>query len=159
MLRQDPDRIRASQKARGESESLVDDLVTADEDRRAAIAQYEGLRAEQKVLGKRVSRAQGEEKSELLARTKELSVAVKDADAAQGKAGADFDAMFLQVANIVEDAAPVGGEDDFVVIETHGAPRDFAAEGFEPRDHLEIGELLAAIDTERGAKVSGSRFY
>jgi len=159
ILRRDPDRVRASQRARGESESLVDDLVTADAARRDAIAEYEELRAEQKGLGKQVARAQGEEREQLIRRTKELADLVKKADAAQREIGLAFDEMLRQVGNLVFPDVPPGGEDDYVVLETHGTPRDFAAEGFEPKDHLELGTLLRAIDVERGAKVSGSRFY
>jgi seryl-tRNA synthetase len=159
VLRVDRDRVRASQRARGESESLVDDLIKADEARRNAIAQFEELRAEQKVLGKRVAQARGEERTELLSRTKELADMVKKAEAAQNEIGSAFDHMLRQVGNLVFDDVPVGGEDDYVVLETLGTPRDFAAEGFRPKDHLELGQLLGAIDVERGAKVSGSRFY
>ncbi len=159
VLRQDPDRVRASQQARGESVSLVDDLLAADAARRTAIATFEELRAEQKGLGKQVAKTQGEERAALLARTKELSDLVKKAEAAQSEIGVGFDAMIKQVGNLVFDDVPPGGEDDYVVLETLGTPRDFAAEGFTPRDHLELGQLLGAIDVERGAKVSGSRFY
>jgi seryl-tRNA synthetase len=159
VLRVDPDRVRASQRARGESESLVDDLIKADEARRNAIAQFEELRAEQKALGKRVAQASGADRTELLSRTKELADMVKKAEAAQNEIGSAFDHMLRQVGNLVFDDVPVGGEDDYVVLETLGAPRDFAAEGFRPKDHLELGQLLGAIDVERGAKVSGSRFY
>jgi seryl-tRNA synthetase len=159
VLRLDPDRLRASQHARGESESLVDDLVTADEARRNAIAQYEELRAEQKALGKRVAQANGQERAVLLSRTKELADMVKKAEAAQNEITIAFDQMLRQVGNVVFEDVPPGGEDDYVVLETVGTPRDFAAEGFQPKDHLELGQLLGAIDVERGAKVSGSRFY
>jgi seryl-tRNA synthetase len=159
VLRLDPDRVRASQRARGESESLVDDLVTADEARRNAIAQYEELRAEQKALGKRVAQANGEDRAVLLSRTKELADMVKNAEAAQNEVTIAFDQMLRHVGNVVFDDVPPGGEDDYVVLETVGKPRDFAAEGFRPKDHLELGQLLGAIDVERGAKVSGSRFY
>ena len=159
LLRQDPDRIRASQRARGESESLVDDLVAADDARRAAIAEFEALRAEQKDLGKQIARAAGEERAALLRRTKELADLVRKAEAASGELGATFDASFRQIGNLVAPEVPPGGEDDYVVLETHGSRRDFVAEGFAPRDHLELGQLLGAIDVERGAKVSGSRFY
>ena len=159
VLRLDPDRLRASQRARGESESLVDDLVTADEARRNAIAQYEELRAGQKALGKRVAQANGEERAVLLGRTKELADMVKKAEAAQNEITIAFDQMLRQVGNVVFEDVPPGGEDDYVVLETVGRPRDFAAEGFQPKDHLELGQLLGAIDVERGAKVSGSRFY
>ncbi|MFL6027723.1 MAG: serine--tRNA ligase [Friedmanniella sp.] len=159
VLRSDPDRVRASQRARGESEALVDEVLAADEARRAAITRYEELRAEQKDLGKQVAKAQGDERAALLARTRELADDVKKAEAAQTQLGADFDALLKQVGNLVFPDVPPGGEDDYVVLETHGKPRDFAAEGFRPRDHLELGQLLGAIDVERGAKVSGSRFY
>ena len=159
ILRTDPARVRASQAARGESVSLVDDLLTADTARRGAIANYEELRGAQKSLGKQLSRAQGDERAELLARTKELADLVKKADAQQSEIGAAFDAQLRRVGNLIFEDVPPGGEDDYVVLETNGTPRDFAGEGFPPRDHLELGQLLAAIDVERGAKVSGSRFY
>jgi seryl-tRNA synthetase len=159
VLRQDPDRVRASQRARGASESVVDELLTTDDARRATIAEFEELRAEQKELGKQIPRATGEQRSALLTRTKELADLVKKAEAAQHEAAAAFDLRIRQIGNLVAEDVPVGGEDDYVVLETRGERRDFAAEGFTPRDHLELGELLGAIDTERGAKVSGSRFY
>ena len=159
VLRSDPDRVRASQRARGESEALVDELLAADEARRGAISRFEELRAEQKGLGKQVAKASGDERAALLGRTRELADEVKRADATSGAAVASFDALLDQVGNLVFPDVPPGGEDDYVVVETHGSPRDFAAEGFTPRDHLELGQLLGAIDVERGAKVSGSRFY
>ena len=159
LLRTDPDRLRRAQEARGESPELIDQLLSADEARRASIAAYERLRAEQKELGALIPKATGDEKIQLLARTKELSAQVKDAQARSDEAGAAFDALMLTLPNPVFEDVPRGGEDDFVVVEQVGSPRDFAAEGFAPRDHLELGQLLGAIDMERGAKVSGARFY
>ena len=159
LLRTDPDRVRRAQAARGEPVDLVEDLIAADEARRTSIVTFESLRAEQKTLGKQVARAKGEEKAALLVHTRELAGQVKAAEAAAAEAGARFDELMALLPNLVFDDVPRGGEDDFVVLETIGTPRDFAAEGFTPRDHLEIGELLGAIDMERGAKVSGSRFY
>ena len=159
LLRTEPDRLRAAQEARGESVALVDELIAADEARRSSIAAFESLRAEQKSLGKDVARAKGDEKAALITRTRELAAQVKAADAAATEAGARFDELMLALPNPVFDDVPRGGEDDFVVVSTHGTPRDFEAEGFTPRDHLELGELLGAIDIPRGAKVSGARFY
>jgi len=159
LVREQPDLIRASQRARGIAESTVDAVVAADERRRATIARYDGLRNEQKSLGKEVAKASGEERAALLARTKELSSAVKAAEVEQVTAADQARELLLAVPNIVADGVPPGGEDDYVVLEHVGTPRDFAAEGFTPLDHLELGVLHKAIDTERGAKVSGSRFY
>ena len=159
VLRTDPDRVRRSQQARGESVALVDELLAADQNRRQAIASFESRRAEQNQLGKLIPRATADEKPGLLARTKQLAAEVKQAQAASDESAVRFDELMRQLPNLVHDGVPMGGEHDFVVVETIGTPRDFAAEGFAPRDHLELGELLGAIDMERGAKVSGSRFY
>ncbi|MEU5424293.1 serine--tRNA ligase [Streptomyces olivoreticuli] len=159
LLREDPDRVRASQRARGEDVDVVDALLSADERRRSSGVRFDELRSEQKSLGKLIPKASGDEKTELLKKAGELSAAVKAADAEQDEAAAEAQRLLLQIGNIVHPDVPRGGEDDFVVLETVGTPRDFAAEGFEPKDHLELGQSLGAIDVERGAKVSGSRFY
>ncbi|MCW2825553.1 MAG: serine--tRNA ligase, partial [Aeromicrobium sp.] len=159
ILRDDPDSVRAAQQRRGLPTELVDELISADEQRRSSIAAFEAVRGEQKNLGKLIPKAQGEEKQQLLARTKELSGQVKQAEAALTAAGETFETLMKTLPNLASPEAPQGGEEDFVVLDTVGTPRDFAAEGFEPRDHLELGQLLGAIDTERGAKVSGARFY
>ncbi|MBO3745972.1 serine--tRNA ligase [Streptosporangiaceae bacterium NEAU-GS5] len=155
-LREDPDRLRASQRARGEDESIVDTLLSLDERRRSALGAFESMRAEQKNVGKSVSRASGDERQALLDRAKELAAQVKAAEAEAAALGAELDELVMTVPNIVEEGTPPGGEDDYVVLETIGSPREFE---FAPRDHVELGELLGAIDIERGAKVSGARFY
>jgi seryl-tRNA synthetase len=159
ILRDDPDRVRAAQAKRGLSADIVDVALAADKARRGAIVEFEAKRGEQKTLGKQVAQAQGDEKQELLTRTKALAAEVKSLEAVQTQADEAWNAALLSLPNLAADEAPAGGEDDFVVLETVGTPRDFAAEGFEPRDHIELGRILGAIDIERGAKVSGSRFY
>ncbi|CAM5639009.1 serine--tRNA ligase [Streptomyces californicus] len=159
LLREDPDRVRASQRARGEDVDLVDALLSADELRRSSGVRFDELRNEQKSLGKLIPKATPEERTELLKKAEQLKADVKAADAAQDEADAEAKRLLLQLGNVVHEDVPVGGEEDFVVLETHGTIRDFGAEGFEPKDHLELGEALGAIDMERGAKVSGSRFY
>ncbi len=159
LVREQPDLVRSSQRARGEDESIVDALVSADERRRAAGARFDTTRAEQKDVGRQVAQAAGADKDALLARGRELSVAVKAAEVERDEAATEADRLLLALSNVVEPDAPVGSEADFRVVEHVGRPRDFAAEGFEPRDHVELGQLLGAIDVERGAKVSGSRFY
>jgi seryl-tRNA synthetase len=159
LLRDDPDRVRASQRARGEDPRLVDALLAADEQRRTSLTRFQSLRAEQKAFGKQVASASGDERAALVEKAQALAAEVKAAEAEVNDAQAALARLQLEISNVIEDGVPAGGEDDYVVLEHVGHPRDFAAEGFEPLDHVELGRLLRAIDVERGAKVSGSRFY
>ncbi len=158
-LRENPDVVRASQKGRGENVELVDQIITIDEIKRAALSEFETLRQEQNVLSKSVGSAKGDEKAALLANAKELADKVKAADTKRSEIEEKAKALLLQLSNLLDTEAPIGGEEDFVTIEHVGTPRDFAKDGFEPKDHVELGKLLGAIDTERGAKVAGSRSY
>ena len=156
LLRSSPEIVRASVRDRGEDVNVVDEVVTLDEQRRQAGTAFDDLRAQQKTIGRDVAKAQGDEKTALLTQAKTLADQVKSAQDSRDEIAASFNEKVLGISNIVDDAAPRGGEDDFVVLEEIGTPRTF---DFAPRDHLEIGELLGAIDVERAAKVSGSRFY
>ena len=156
LLREDPDRVRASQRARGENDGVVDEILAADERRRSSLTEFERLRAEQKSMGKQVAQAAGEAKQALLAQTKEIAARVKSLQAAADEAEELLDTLVRRIGNVIEPGVPVGGEDDYVVLETVGEPRAF---DFEPKDHLALGEALDAIDMERGARVGGSRFY
>ena len=162
ILRDTPDVVRASQRLRGDDVSLVDEVLSLDARRRAALTDFERLRAEQKALGKQVAQAQGPEKAELLARAKGLAEQVKALQADADAAAEELDQVASRIGNVVVDGVPGGGEDDYVVLREVGTARDLQAEygpDFAVKDHLELGELLGAIDTERGAKVSGARFY
>ena len=158
-LRENPDLIRNSQKSRGEDVSLVDQLIEADDARRLAVNEFEAVRAEQNALSKSVGSAKGDEKTKLLENAKELAGQVKAADAKRAELEEKAKSILLQISNIIDPETPVGGEEDFKVLEHVGTPRDFTKDGFEPKDHVELGKILKAIDTERGAKVAGSRSY
>ncbi|NLG54856.1 MAG: serine--tRNA ligase [Rhodococcus sp.] len=155
-LREDPEAVRASQRTRGEDPALVDALLDADAARRAAVLAGDNLRAEQKAFGKKVGQASPEDRPALLEGSKELAAKVKEAEAAQAAAQAELDAAHRAISNLVQDGAPAGGEDDFITLETIGEIPQF---DFTPKDHLELGESLGLLDMERGAKVSGARFY
>ena len=156
LLRDNPDLIRESQRARGANVELVDHAIAADQKRRSAIVEFERVRAEQNALSKSIGGAKGDEKSALLEKAKDLAASVKEADALRAQAEAEADKILADLANIADTRAPIGGEEDFVVLEEIGRPTTF---DFTPKDHVELGKILGAIDTERGAKVSGSRFY
>ncbi|GAA2075116.1 serine--tRNA ligase [Pseudolysinimonas kribbensis] len=155
LIRESPDAVKASQRLRGESERLVDDAVAADAERRAAIASFEADRAEQNAFGKVVAKAPKDEKAALVAQAQGLAARVKAGQQRVSDAEAQFARVAGAIGNIVLEGVPAGGEDDFVTLKTVGEVPSFE---FEPRDHLALGELLDAIDMERGAKVSGARF-
>lgn len=174
ILRTDPDRIRESQRRRGESVEVVDLLIAADIAKRTSAQEFDELRNQQKVLGKQIGPLQGALKKAsddatkakaqaevdvLMQKASTLADDVKAADAHANEVAQTADKLWLQISNLVNLDSPVGGEADFTVIDVVGEPRDFAKEGFEPKDHIDIGEYLDAIDTVRGAKVSGSRFF
>lgn len=173
ILRTDPDRIRESQRRRGEDVDIVDQLIEADSAKRAAQQRFDELRNQQKILGKQIGPIQGvlrkagdadrdqlqAQADQLMVQASALADEVRAADLAADAAAKQADALWLQISNLVNLESPVGGEADFTVLEMVGQPRDFASEGFEPKDHLDLGESLDAIDTVRGAKVAGSRFF
>ena len=155
LVREDPDAVRRSQLSRGEDPALVDALLAADASRRAAISAADTLRAEQKTVSKSVGSASPEDRPALLENAKKLAAGVKEAEAQQAEAEAAFTIAHGAIPNIIIDGVPAGGEDDFVVLDVVGEPPAIA----DPKDHLDLGESLGLIDMERGAKVSGSRFY
>lgn len=156
LIRENPELVKSSQRGRGEDESIVDRLLALDTKRRDAIASFEALRAEQNTLSKSVGSAKGDEKSALLEQAKGLAAKVKEADSKRAEIEAETNEVAKLLSNVLDPDAPIGGEADFKVIEHVGEPRKF---DFQPKDHVELGKLLGAIDTERGAKVAGARSY
>jgi seryl-tRNA synthetase len=155
LLRDNPDAVRESQKKRGEDPTLVDTLLAADTARRAAISSADSLRADQKAASKKVGAASADDRPKLLQQAKDLAEQVKSAEAQQAEAEATFAAAHMAISNVIIDGVPAGGEDNFAVLDVVGEPAAID----NPKDHLELGEALGLLDMERGAKVSGSRFY
>ena len=169
-VRSNPQIIKDSQSARGENPALVDEFLKNDQQWRNLTVEVDNLRAEQKSLSKEIGNLKGQQKStpgpEI---DKQLDVLTKkgtgfsDNIAAltskQEEVKTLADKAMAGISNLVHKNAPVGAEKDFKVIETVGKPRDFNAENLKIKDHVELGEDLKLIDLERGAKVSGSRFY
>ena len=156
LIRENPELVKSSQRGRGEDESIVDSLLEIDAKRREAMAAFEAVRAEQNLLSKSVGAAKGDEKAALLEKAKGLAAQVKDADAKRAELEVQTNEIAKLLSNVLDPDAPIGGEADFKVIEHVGEPRKF---DFQPKDHVELGKLLGAIDTERGAKVAGARSY
>ena len=169
-VRNNPQIVKDSQGARGENPALVDEFLKNDQLWRNLTVEVDNLRAEQKSLSKEIGNLKGQQKSsssaeidkQLDALTKkgtELSDNIASLTTKQEEIKKLADKAMSGISNLVHKDAPIGEEKDFKVIETIGKPRDFNAEGIKIKDHVELGEELKVIDLERGAKVSGSRFY
>ena len=156
LLRENPEAIKVSQRARGNSEAVVDQAAAADVAYRAALREFEGLRAEQNAFGKTVAAAPKDQKQALVAQAQEMAAKVKAADAAAGEAEQALNALLWQIENVVVEGVPVGGEDDYVVLKHVGQKPEY---NFKVKDHQVLGEELDIIDIQRGVKISGSRFY
>jgi seryl-tRNA synthetase len=169
-VRNNPQIVKDSQSARGENPALVDDFLKNDQLWRNLTVEVDNLRAEQKSLSKEIGNLKAQQKSApgpeidkqldvLTKKGTELSDNIASLTSKQEEVKKFTDKTMSGISNLVHKDAPVGDEKDFKVIETIGKPRDFSAEGIKIKDHVEIGEKLKLIDLERGAKVSGSRFY
>lgn len=155
-LRNTPEEIKNSQRVRGADPEIVDHAILADQTRREALAEFETLRSKQKEFGQSVKKASAEERPALIAEASKLAARVKELEAVAKEAQIKFEELSLKIDNVVIEGVPAGGEENFVTLRTHGEVPKY---DFKPRDHLELGEMLGAIDIERGVKVSGSRFY
>ena len=169
-VRSNPQIVKDSQTARGENPAFVDSFLEQDQKWRNLTVEVDNLRAEQKSLSKEIGNLIGKQKSapsatidkeleELTIKGTNLSNKISALTAKQDEVKIQADLAMGSISNLVQSEAPVGGEKEFKVIETIGKPRDFATEGIKVKDHVEIGSELKLIDIERGAKVSGSRFY
>jgi seryl-tRNA synthetase len=156
LVRDQPDQVRAALARRGEkAAAVVDRLAELDRRRRALVVEVDNLRAEQKQGGKQVAKASAEERPEILAGLKELAGRLDRAEAELREVEEQLAGVQATVPNLPDQAAPDGGEEDSVELRQVGVRPEF---DFEVRDHLQLGELLGAIDTARAAKVSGARF-
>jgi seryl-tRNA synthetase len=154
VVRDDPDLVRASQRARGDDPEAVDRLLRADADRREAVSRADALRADSNAASKAIRSASADARPTLIERARDLKAQVQDAEAAQATAEAALLEAHRAVPNIVA-GGPAGGEDDYEVLREVGERPALE----KPRDHVELGSMLGAIDVDRGAKVSGSRFF
>lgn len=155
-VRENPEAVRASQRARGADEALVDSLLSADEARRSTLQIAEETRAQQKALSRTVGKASPEERPAILADAQALAAKVKELEESASAANAEYEQIAMSIANIIIDGVPAGGEDDFTVLKHVGDVPEF---DFPVKDHLDLAEGIGGLDMARGTKVSGSRFY
>jgi len=156
LIREDPERFRRA-LARRDLEARVDELLAADELRRSLTVRVDELRATQNRASKAIGGAKGEDKQSLIDEVAAVSTELKALEPQLSDAGAALTALLAATPNLPHESAPDGwtDEDAVEVRRNHDQVPDL---GFEPKDHAVLGELLGVLDTERGARTSGSRF-
>ena len=155
-IRENADIVKAGARIK-RIEIDIDRLLAVDEERRNLLQETESLRAEKNVATQEIASLAGEAKQTAIARMKSVSERIKQLDTKLGEVVAEFDSLMLQVPNPPDDEVPEGKDDtENMEIRRHGEIPVF---DFEPRDHVELGELLDIIDIPRGVKLAGSRSY
>jgi seryl-tRNA synthetase len=157
-IREQPDAVKAALATVGVDPAEIDALLALDAERRAAIHQLETLKAERGVASRAIGALKDPaERERAIAATRGAGDAIAAAEARVAELEVRFESRMLEIPNLPHPDVPVGADErDNVVVRTVGTPRTF---DFTPRPHWELGETLRILDFERGAKVSGSRFY
>ena len=156
LIREKPDLVRQAVRAK-QMEVDVDRLLELDQGRRALLTKIESLRSVQNKTSLDIAGAETKRKQELIARMKEVSRELKELEPKLQEAEDELQGLMLLLPNPPHESVPLGkDENENVVLRSWGKTKDF---DFEPQDHVTIGKNLGLIDIERGAKVSGARFY
>jgi seryl-tRNA synthetase len=154
-VREDPGTFRTG-LARRNLADVVDELLAADERRRDLTRRVEDLRSQQNAVSKKIGQAEGEDKQGLIAEVAEVSKELKELEPQLARSEAELNELLAKTPNVPDASAPDGFTDeDAVEIRRSGEPTKF---DFQARDHAELGVMLGILDTERGARTSGSRF-
>ncbi len=153
-IREHPDRVRDGLRKKGVSVD-IDRLLAVDAARREKIQAVEGFRAEQNAASDQVAGLSAGDREERVAEMRALKVKLGDLEFALGALEAEFGELMRQVPNLPLDGVPEGDEGSNRVLCEVGEKPAFT---FPPQDYLALGSSLDLIDTERAAKVSGSRF-
>ena len=158
LIREQPDLIRTALKNRQLDASPVDEILRLDAKRRSLLTEVEKLKAERNLVSKEIGKmkdAAEREKKVISMREVGERISTLDKDVAEVEAG--LTSLTAALPNIPDERTPIGAsEDDNVVLRTVGQLAEF---DFEPKAHWDLGPALGVIDFERGAKITGSRFY
>lgn len=157
LIRNEPDRVRASLRNRNYPEQLLDDFLRIDEEWRKLIDEGNRLKYERNRASETVPKLKGEEKKKVIAEMREVSERIKQIDATVLELEAQRAEVVLNIPNVPDASVPVGKDySGNLVVRTFGEARTF---DFAPKKHYELGEDLDIIDFVRGAKITGSGFF
>jgi seryl-tRNA synthetase len=156
LIRENPEAIEAALLRKGVEAGTIEKLLELDEKRRTLITVTDELRAEQNAASKEIPKLAVEAKAAKLAEMKALSAKLKAEEKHKQEVIDAYTDLLASLPNPPYDEVPDGGEEDSVVIKEWGEKPQF---DFEPKEHWQLAEDLGILDTERSAKISGSRFY
>jgi seryl-tRNA synthetase len=158
LIREQPDLIRMSLKNRQLDASPVDDILRLDEKRRLLLTEVEKLKAERNTVSKEIGKMKdATEREKKIVSMREVGERISALDKEVADVEAELTSLTAALPNVPDERTPIGAsEDENVVLRTVGQLPEF---DFEPKAHWDLGPALGVIDFERGAKITGSRFY
>ncbi len=161
LIRNDPERVREALRKRNDDPALVDEVYALDVRRREMLQEVETLRAERNRVSKEIGRMQDKDARQArITEMRELGEQLAAFEEKLRAVEAAFAEKQMWLPNLPHASAPLGPDESAnVVVRYWGERRDFAAAGFEPIPHWDLGPELDILDFERGVKLSGSRFY
>ena len=163
-VRENPDVVDKACESRQNAHWDREKFFELDEERRSVIAEVEKLQAERNSVSKQIGQLMREGKKDEAEAAKARVAANKDRIASLDDRRNEVDAALFdlvsRIPNIPHESVPYGKDDsDNPEVRRWGTPRDFSADGFEPKAHWDLGPATGMIDFDRGVKVAGTRFY
>jgi len=162
-VRENFESIRSRLAHRNFDPSTLDSFVSLDVERRTLVRERDDLNAETNKISKEVGslmrESRKEEADQKKVQSRILAERTKSVEVRLDEIEKEFSEILVSVPNLPHDSVPVGKDEaSNREVRKKGTPRDFTAEGFEPKDHVDLGTSLGILDLERAAKIAGARF-
>jgi len=157
-IRETPDAVRAGLKARGAADSVVDEILGVDAERRKLLTEAEALKGTRNRVSKEIGalRKKGENTSDAEASMRKVGDDINRLDEQVRGVDEKLRQILLLVPNIPHSSLPIGSDSTGnKVVRTWGQPRTF---DFKPKSHVDIGEKLGIFDFPRATKMTGPGF-
>lgn len=156
LLREQPDEVKAKIRKREMNlDSVVDEILSVDADKREQLGKVEAMKAEQNAASKQIPQIKkaGGDTSEIMAKMKELVSEIKEGDAKLAELEEKQKTLLLSLPNLPDDDVCAGGKENNKPVRYFKEKPQF---DFPMKNHVELCESLGMIDYQRGAKIAGA---
>ena len=157
LIREEPDRVKASMVKRNMDPTLVDKTRSLDSRRRELLVEVETLKAERNKASKEIGASKDKTaREEKISAMRTVGDKINALDKELAEVDGNFNELMAALPNLVEDKVPAGGEEANAVAREWGDRPSF---DFEPKAHWDLGPELGIINFDQGVALTGSRFY